>query len=248
MYLSYDIEIYNDLTENDPSTPLEKKLNGIIPSIAATCTTKDDLKYWYDTPYMTPETACKLVVFMQENLEKGIIPFTWNGTYFDFPLLAKYSGMLKECGELALNSIDGMLLITFARGFFLSLDSALTGAGLETKTHTVTLKDGSVFSEMTGRLAPEMWRNGEYEAVKTYLEGDVFRPLELIFAIKKNAGIKWQSKAGKWMFQSTTLMPVKDLFKLPLPDTSWMTSNIRPRSEFVSWIPNVVLDKYNIPY
>ncbi len=83
------------------------------------------------------------------------------------------------------------------------------------------------------------------EALKTYLAGDVFRPLDLIDAICRNGGIKWISKTGKNMFQRTPLTPVKDLFNLPLPDTSWM-SDPKPRSEFVNWIPQEILQKYNI--
>jgi hypothetical protein len=239
-FLSYDIEIATDLLEG------HQTLDGIVPSVAATCTNKDDLQYWYDLPVMTPETARGLVTFMMEQYQKGIIPFTWNGTDFDWKLLGQYSGMVNECSELALNSVDGMLLVTFQKGFFLGLDTALSGAGLESKTHEVMLNDKTMFSEMTGSMAPQMWRAGEYEAVKTYLAGDVFRPLELISVIEKNHGIKWISKAGKLNFVWTGLTPVKDLFKLVLPDTSWMASKPKPRSDFVSWMPPEILEKYNI--
>jgi hypothetical protein len=239
-YLSYDIEIYNDLPEGEHS------LDGIYPSIAATCTSKEDLKYWYGIPAMEKETAKNLVLFMLKEMEKGFLPFTWNGVSFDFRLLAQYSGLVNECAELALNGVDGMLLVTFNKGFFLGLDTALIGAGLETKTHSVTLNSGLEFSEMSGKLAPKMWRDGEYEAVKTYLAGDVFRPLELISAIEKNRGIKWTSKTGRPNFLMTELIPVKDLFKIPLPDCSWMSIKPKPRSEFVEWIPKEILNKYGI--
>ena len=238
-YLSYDVEIYNELPEDRIS------LEGIIPSIAAITTNKFDIKYFYDVPFMTKETAKELVLKMLAYLKIGIPPFTWNGCAFDFALLAQYSGLVKECAELALNGVDGMLLITFNKGYFLGLDAALIGAGLETKTHSVTLNNGLIFSEMSGKLAPKMWQDGEYEAVKTYLAGDVIRPLELISAIEKNHGIRWTSKTGKSMFQSTPLTPVKDLFKLPLPNTSWM-SDPKPRSEFVNWIPREILNNYGI--
>jgi len=238
-FLSYDIEIYNDLPEGSHI------LDGIVPSIAATCTSKEDLRYWFNTPYMTPETAKELVLFMTDKMSEGIIPFTWNGLAFDFPLLAQHSGLIKECAELALNGVDGMFIIVANKGYFLGLDTALKGAGLETKTHEVKLNSGMAFSEMSGKEAPRLWRDGEYDAVKTYLAGDVFRPLELISAIERNHGIRWTSKAGNVMFQTTPLTPVKDLFKLPIPDTHWMTDP-KPRSEFVKWIPQEILNKYNI--
>lgn len=239
-FLSYDIELYNDLDEE------KKNFSELIPSIAATCTNKEDLDYYYDIPFMSKGMAKKLVLDMIDYLKEGIPPFTWNGVSFDFPLLAQHSGMIEECAELALNGVDGMLLVTFNKGFFLGLDAALMGAGLETKTHSVTLNNGMVFSEMSGKLAPQMWRDGEYEAVKTYLAGDVFRPLELIYAIERNYGIRWISKTGKPNFLMTKLTPVKDLFRLPLPDCSWMSVKPKPRSEFVEWIPKEILNKYGI--
>lgn len=241
MYVSYDIEIYDDLV--DGQTP---DLKTIRPSVAAICASKEDLRYFYDIPFMTKEKAIILVNCLTSSIKDGLIPFTWNGTAFDWPLLAYYSGMIDECSELALNSVDGMLLVTFNKGFFLSLDAALLGAGLETKTHSVTLNNGLVFSEMSGKLAPKMWRDGEYEAVKTYLAGDVFRPLELVSAIEKNRGIRWTSRAGKANFLMTGLTQVKDLFKLPLPDCSWMSIQPKPRFEFVEWIPKEILEKYGI--
>ena len=237
-YLSYDIELYNDLEEG------ERNFSELIPSIAAFTTNKHDLKYFYDEPFMSKETAKILVLEMTYFLKQGVPPFTWNGVAFDFPLLAQYSGLIEECAELALNGVDGMLLITFNKGYFLGLDAALIGAGLETKQHTIKLNNGMDFS-MSGRDAPKLWRGGEYDAVKKYLEGDVFRPLDLIEAIRRNGGIRWISKTGKNMFQPTPLIPVKDLFSLPLPDVSWM-SDPKPRSEFVEWIPKEILNKYGI--
>jgi hypothetical protein len=239
-YLSYDVEIFNEFAEN------QKGVEGLIPSVAATCTSQEDLLYWYDLPCMTPDMAKNLVLFMLSQLEDGFIPFTWNGVAFDFALLAQYSGMVEECAELALNGVDGMLLVTFPNGYFLGLDTALKGAGLQSKTHSVKLNDGTILEEMSGALAPKLWRDGEYEAVKTYLAGDVFRPLELISAIEKNKGIKWTSKSGKPNFVRTNLTLVKDLFKIPAPDTSWMSTSPKPRSEFVSWIPREILKKYSI--
>ena len=239
-YLSYDVEIYNELPEDHIT------MDGIIPSIAAIATNKNDLKYFYDTPFMTKETGKTLILEMLQYLKQGVIPFTWNGVSFDFALLAQYTGLVEECAELALNGVDGMLLVTFNKGFFLGLDTALMGAGLETKTHSVILNSGLTFSEMSGKLAPQMWRDGELEAVKTYLAGDVFRPLELITAIEKNHGIRWTSKTGRPNFLSTPLTPVKDLFKLPHPNCSWMDSKPKPRSEFVNWIPKEILQKYQI--
>jgi hypothetical protein len=237
--LSYDIEIYNELPEG------EVDFSKIIPSVAAICTNENDVQFFYDLPYMTKETANKLVDAMVDYYKKGYPIFGHNTCYFDFQLIGLYADRIEDCAKLALNSIDSMLLVTFNRGFFLGLDTALIGAGLETKTHKVQLNDGTWIEDMSGAKAPEMWRNGEVEAVKTYLKGDVIQPLKLAQKIVENRGIKWISKSGKPMFQMTKLTPVKDLFALPLPDTSWMDSP-KPRKDFVKWMPEDVLKKYKI--
>lgn len=241
--LSYDIEIYDDIPEG-----LDSDLSTIRPSIAALCADEKNVEYFYDEPYpdeetvMSKETAKKLVKRMMEYYEQGYTVFGWNTVAFDFPLIAYYSGAFEECGNMALNSIDGMLLVTFRKGYFLGLDAALRGARLASKIHEVKLNDGTVMMGMGGQAAPKMWRDGEYEAVKEYLAGDVIQPLKLCNAIEKGKGISWTSKTGRYMFVPTPLLKVKELFKLPEPDTSWQTSPIKPRSSFVEWIPKNVLE------
>jgi hypothetical protein len=236
--LSYDIEIYNEFP-----TEGEVDLADIIPSVAAIGTNKDDVEFFDDIPYMTKETACRLVNAMMDKYKQGYIPFTWNGLSFDFQLLGKYSGMLEECGILALNSIDGMFIVVANKGFFLGLDKALIGFNLETKRHKVNLNDGTEVTDMSGAKAPAFWRDGEYQAVKDYLYVDVVQPLALAEQIEKQRCIKWTSNAGKPMYFSTPLKTVLECLKMPEVDTSWMT-NPKPRSEFYSWIPENIQNKY----
>jgi len=68
---------------------------------------------------------------------------------------------------------------------------------IESKVHTVTMSDGSILDSMSGKMAPMLWRNKEYEAVKTYLAGDVIQPIKLAQAIEKQGRIFWFSKTGK---------------------------------------------------
>jgi hypothetical protein len=238
--LSYDIEIFNDLVEGE-----EVDYHAIIPSVAAFCTNENDVQYFYDKPYMTKETACRMINAMIAYYKQGFIPFAWNGTSFDLRVLAYYSGMIEECAKLALFGIDGMLLVTFNRGHYLGLDTALIGAGLETKTHHVKLNDGSEILDMSGAKAPEMWRSGEYDAVMMYLRGDVVQPLKLAEIIENKKKICWSSKSGKPMSVATDMELVKNLFKLPEPDTSWMDKT-PTRKQFVDWMPKEILEKYKI--
>ena len=236
--LSYDIEIYDELIDGNG----EKDFSKIRPSVAAICTDEHDVQYFEDDPYMSKETAVKLVNSIMNYHKQGIVSLTWNGLSFDYALLGQYSGMIEECGELALNHYDMMLWVTFRKGFYLGLDKALTGAKLETKRHVVKLNDGTELTDMSGAKAPELWRMKEFSAVKYYLEGDVIQPLKLVDAIQKNNGIRWFSNTGKLNFCNTKMETVKELFKLPVPDTSWMTNPPKSRKEFVSWIPKNVLE------
>jgi hypothetical protein len=238
-FLSYDIEIYNELYGEDGK---EIDLKNIIPSVAAFCLDDLQVKYFYDEPYLTRETAKKLVFEMMDNYNNGIVPLTWNGLSFDFQLLGLYSGEIEACAKLALNHIDMMFIVTCNKGYYLGLDTALKGMGVESKVHNVTLKDGTILDSMSGRIAPELWRKGEFEAVKTYLAGDVIQPIKLAQAIEKQNRIFWFSKTGKPQFVFTKLITVKQCFGLPTPNNSWM-ENPPKRSDFVSWIPKKILEE-----
>lgn len=237
-FLSFDIEIFNELNpEND--------LSKVIPSVAAIGTCEQDIEFFWDEPYMTKETAIRLVNRMWEESSYGGVPMGWNICSFDLQLLGLYSGEMEKCGEMALNGYDMMLWVTFRKGHFLGLDKALTGAGLSGKIHEVKFSDGSLVTDFSGAKAPEAWRNGEYEAVKEYLRGDILQPLELVKSIQQSKTIRWKSNTGRTNFCSVEIQPVKDLFKIPEPDTSWMTDP-KPRFDFVKWIPENILEKYKI--
>lgn len=243
--LSYDIELWNDFVQD---APIETN----IPSIAgiATSDVKEVMFYFDldDEAKMKTKTAQELVNTMMGLYKEGYIPFGWNTTDFDFKLLAYTSGMFEECGELALNGIDGMLMISFNRGYFLALDKALVGAEVGSKLHEVTLNDGTIFTEMKGDKAPALWRAGEYSAVTSYLREDVLQPLKLADVIEERGGIRWKANSGNMNFCKQKLVPVTELFKLPpvKSDTSWMATPPKPRLDYVKWIPKNILDKYGI--
>ena len=162
---------------------------------------------------------------------------TWNGCHFDFQVLAQESGLFRECGELALNHIDLMLMVTFQKGYFLSFDKALRGAGLEGKVNTVALSNGGKMNEMDGSKAPALWASGEYEAVLTYLKADVIQLIKLTDNVIRTKSIRWMSNNGKpQKVMVPKMLTVKECFLLPEPDTSWM-SNPADRKSFISWIP-----------
>jgi len=242
-YLSFDIEIYNELKDGDS---FERDFSEIIPSVGAWGIDYTDVNFYYDKPFMTKETAQRLVGDMWCEYQKGRIPFTWNGLSFDFALLAQYSEMPEMCGRLALNGVDGMMLVVCHKGFMLGLDKALAGAGLESKLHQVKLNDGTTMFSMEGSKAPKLWRDGEYEAVKEYLRVDVIQPLKLADHIESTGELKWVANSGNKNTFRTKMLTVKEALKLPVPNTSWMKTPPKSREEFYSWIPERVLSSEGI--
>ena len=233
-YLSFDIEIYNEMQEGD------NDLTKIIPSVGAFCTDYENVSYYEGDPYMSKETSQKLVKDMMEKVELGYTLFTWNGLSFDLQLLAHYSGMYEECGKLALNSVDGMFLVVAHKGFFLGLDKVLSGANIEGKLHQVKLNDGTTMFSMDGSKAPLLWRNKEFSSVKDYLKWDVIQPLKLAYHLERTKLIRWTSNSGKPNSLRTDMLTVKEALKLSIPDTSWM-KEVKPREDFYRWIPEKVL-------
>lgn len=240
--LSFDIEIYNEIPEgtNNPD------LHNLTPSIAALAwNVNSTVEYFWNDPYMTKDESIRLVNRMMEYSQLGYHVYGWNILGFDLPLIAYYSGMIKEVSELAINAIDPMFMVHCYKGYYLGLDSVLVGCGLETKVHSVTLNDKTVFSDMSGKKAPLLWRNGEFSAVMEYLEGDVIQPLKLALFIEQNGFMRWTSKAGKKQMITSKLMTVKECLGLPEQDQSWMT-NPKPRKSYLEWMDLEVLNSKGI--
>lgn len=192
---------------------------------------------WQGVPQLSMEECQSFVHFLQSIVDSGYTIVTWNGCGFDFRVLAEESGLANECGELALHHIDMMLMVTFRKGYYLSLDKALKGAGLEGKKSRVRLSDGTVIKDMSGAKAPELWAKGEYEAVLQYLNEDVAQLLALTEFVGRTKAINWRSNRGTAQAVTVNrLMTVEEAFSIPEPDTSWMDAP-PSRREFVDWIP-----------
>ena len=209
-----------------------------ITCAAVALSDAEEVKLWTGHPQLTRDECRTLVARLQELDADGYTLVTWNGTSFDFFVLGQESGMVGECGDLALNHIDLMVVITFSKGYYLALDKALAGARLDGKRKKVILKDGSVLHDMSGAQAPALWKAGEDDAVVAYLKDDVTKLLALAEFVDKTKTIRWNSSRGKP--QSVRVgndYRVAECFRIPTPDTSWM-SNPPLRSDFVDWIPD----------
>jgi hypothetical protein len=230
---AFDLEIASEFQEDEKGNIDKSKLGITCAAIAYS----DRDKVWFKSgiPRLTKPESRELVSRLIQAHENGYRILTWNGCGFDFEVLAHESGMLEECGRLALNHIDLMLMVTFTKGWYLGLQTALEGAGLDGKLKRVTLSDGSIIEAMDGSKAPALWASGEYDAVLAYLKQDVVQLLDLADAILANRGISWTSNNGNPMFVPFEgLLTVGQCFQIPEPDTSWM-KNPPTRLQFVQW-------------
>jgi uncharacterized protein YprB with RNaseH-like and TPR domain len=225
-FASFDLET---------ATPIDP-FSDIKISCAAVAIEDGDVNVWKGIPHMN-KFACAMMVgdFLQMQKD-GYTFLTWNGTAFDFRVLAQSSGMKTECAQLAMSHVDMMLLVTFRKGWRLSLQAALMGARLEGKLKEVTLSTGETIDDMSGLMAIELWQAGEYDAVLAYLREDVLQPLALARKIESQKMISWVSRKGRYQAVSVPkLTTVEETFLLPKPDTSWMTDP-PTRESFIEWM------------
>ena len=232
-FAAFDLEIAKDLPENEKwqdASPL-----GITCAAVAFSDNAEPI-FWKGVPKMTQLECQDMFARLKEIADSGYTFVTWNGCAFDFAVLAEESGLVKECGEFALQHVDLMLIVTFTKGWYLGLQKALLGAGLKGKRKSVTLSDGSILDEMGGIEAPKMWADGEYDAVLSYLKDDVVELINLVKVISKTKEIRWTSDKGKFTSVPVPYFPtVLECFDIPEPDVSWMTDP-PTRKQFVEWM------------
>jgi hypothetical protein len=233
---SFDLEIAKILPEKTNNILDYSPLG--ISCAALASDNKNDVLFWQGFPKQSKQECQRLVQDLINCVASGYTLSTWNGCNFDFRVLAQESGMYEDCGQLALNHVDLMLMVTFTKGWFLGLDKALSGAGIPGKVKKLTLSSGETLDDVSGALAPVLWAKQEFNAVLTYLKGDVTQTLELAKVVQNTHTIRWISGNGKSQFVSVPrLLTVRECFAIPKPDTSWMTNPHR-RETFVDWIPD----------
>lgn len=181
-----------------------------------------------DDPHFAPrfsqERARGLVLHLQERIDHGFTPLTWNGLGFDFRVLAEESGEFAVCRDLALNHIDPMFELFCRKGYPLGLDKAARGMGLEGKLEGID-----------GARAPHLWAAGDYTTVLAYLSQDVKQTLKLAYEIHRKGMIEWSSRAGRYMYAPLDLLPACEAMRLPIPYTGFMSAPWQ-RSKFTDWL------------
>lgn len=242
---AFDLEISKEIPEGTDNLQDFAPLG--ISCLSLALSDREEPLVWKGVPCLTKSECQSIVREFQKLSGDGYNFLTWNGCGFDFLVLAQESGMYEECASLAIEHIDMMMIVTFNKGWYLSLQKALEGARLAGKLKKVSLSNGTVLEDMHGSKAPQLWAAGEYEAVLTYLVEDVLQLLKLATVVQHKKEIRWLSNRGKQQsIVVNKLLTVSECFDIPEPDTSWM-SDPPVRFKFIEWaIP--YLPKNKIPY
>lgn len=230
-YLAFDIEtatIADEATDWRSCRPL-----GI--SCAATISgDENEPRLWHGgtdrscpSDRMSREEAAALVRHLEGRVARGYTLLTWNGIGFDLDVLAEESGLLRECRALALGHVDMMYHAFCTLGHGISLDAAARGMGLAGKTEG-----------MNGAMAPVLWAEGRREEVLRYVGQDARTTLEVAKACETLGELRWvtRSRRLRSMALPEGWLSVEDALRLPLPDTSWMTSGAWKREDFTRWM------------
>ncbi len=235
-FAAFDLETAKVLPENVADLKRYAPLGICCAAIALS--DKDDVTVWHGVPQLSPDECQSIVHKLRALVDEGYTILTWNGCSFDFFVLGQESGLLDECSALALTHVDLMMYVTFSKGFYLGLDKALQGAGLVGKAKSVTLTDGTVVTDMGGAKVPQMWADGQHDAVLTYLRADVVKLIELARALETSRAMRWVSNSGRpQSVPVPRFLTVRECLRLPEPDTSWM-DNPPKRADFTSWMPS----------
>jgi hypothetical protein len=240
-FAAFDIEIAKELPEGCTDW---REFAPLGVSCAAIATKEHGIELFHMPGAMSQADVLVFLARLDELAHDGYVPLSWNGTGFDYQVIAQECGDPETCAFMALESVDLMLDVTFRKGHFLGLDKALIGAGIAGKAHGVTLNDGTAIDDMGGAKAPTLWAQGEYSAVLAYLTRDVTALLDLVEWIGERKAIRWISGSGRPnAVPIATFRTVRELFDLPEPDTSWMT-NPPQRTDFIAWMPEDIKSEF----
>ena len=221
-YLAFDIET---ATVSDRNWRSCRPLG--IACAATLLSDTDELILWQGaSERLSRQEAASLVEYLRQQVGHGYTVLTWNGTGFDFDILAEESGMLAECRELAVNHVDMMFHVLCRLGYGVSLNAAAKGMNLPGKPEG-----------MNGAMAPVLWAEGKREAVLEYVAQDVRTTAELAKECEAYGAMWWITKSGKArrMMLPRGWLTVEEAEQLPEPNTSWMTDPW-VRAEFTAWL------------
>ena len=229
-YCGFDIETAKILPDNFGDLHDHRPLG--ISCAAFWCEDEEQAEVFYskDSDGNAAEKMSieDLSIFIDRLIEKnkqGYDIVTHNGLGFDFDILAEESGRDDDCRQLALNHIDMMFHFFCGKGFVIGLNAAAKSIGI------------SKPADVDGSVAPQLWKQGDYQTVLDYVAQDCRLTLDVALTSEKNKKITWITRKGSTAYFSIPngWLSVKEAMELPLPDTSWM-DNAWERSKFTGWL------------
>lgn len=223
-YLAFDIETAKVTPESEKNWKSCRPLG--IACAATLLSDTDEMILWQGAAAdrLGRQEADGLVEYLLAKVGHGYTVVTWNGTGFDFDILAEESGMLAECRELAVQHVDMMFHILCRLGYGVSLNAAALGMNLPGKPQG-----------MNGAMAPVLWPEGKREAVLEYVAQDVRTTAALATQCETCGAFRWITKSGRArrMMLPRGWLTTEQAERLPQPNTlmriTWKDWRYLPR-------------------
>lgn len=200
-------------------------------SCAAATTADGGVRHWHmrgddgkPGGVLDPATARELLAFLRAEQERGAVVCAWNGASFDARWLGHVANDHDLAAAVALDLYDPMLQFVARRGFPIGLAAVAEGLGITEQ------------KLMSGADAPGEWARGDRQKVLDYVAGDCRLTREVVHRIVARREVRWRTKKGTFSTESLPrLERVRDVMRLPPPDTSWM-SEPKPWSSWFEWL------------
>jgi hypothetical protein len=230
-FLAFDIETATEAAGDDFDWHTQRPLG--IACAAALPSDAETPHLWHGVtnegqpaPRLTRQEARKLLRDLVDMVADGYTLVTWNGLGFDLEVLAEESGELARCRDLARAHVDLMFHLFCVKGFPVALERAAMALGISGKP-----------AGMSGILAPQRWAAGQYQEVLDYVAQDVRITLQVAELCQQRRRFRWVTRKGAvtTMDLPQGWLTVDQAFRLPEPDTSWMSHRI-PRHRFTQWL------------
>ena len=186
-------------------------------------------------PRMIREEAGYLVNYLLHCVRQGFHIVTWNGSGYDFPLLAQTSGRYDDCAFINRNHIDMMYLVVSTNGHRLGIKAPAKALGFQKGTKDVA----------SGGSAPQMWADGEYEKVLEYVAQDAILTYQVAEALFSQWGFPWISSKGRSQHfylpsdkdsSDISALSVEAVMKWPDPRKPKWMDRIERRGRYTDWM------------
>lgn len=229
-YLAFDIETASTVEGDDWRTarPL-----GITCAAAVASDKPDAPVLWHGmtedgepAARMSKSEAKSLVADLVAYERMGYTLLTWNGAAFDFDVLAEEADEYASCRKLTRSHVDMMFHVLCEKGFPIGIDNAAKAMEIQGKPEG-----------MSGKLAPSLWAEGQFQEVLDYVVQDVRMALQLAEQSERLHELRWVTRRGQ---VRTFVLPqewlnVLEAYRLPEPDVSWMENPLR-RAQMLGWL------------